>query len=71
MVAMTIAVASYTTALTVDAAQLADQPNGPLALMSTSISLVVQLVAMALAATLAATTTRRGWPAAATLKATV
>jgi hypothetical protein len=71
MVAMTIGVALYTTALTLDAAQLANQPNGPLQLMSTSISLVLQLVAMALAATLAATTTRRGWPAAATLKATV
>lgn len=70
MVAMTIAVGLYTLVLALDATQLANQPNGPLQLMSTSISLVVQLVAMALAATLAATTTRRGWPAAATLKTT-
>jgi hypothetical protein len=70
MVTMTIAVGLYTVALTLDAARLASQPNGPLQLVSTGISLVLQLVAMALAATLAATTTRRGWPAAATLKAT-
>ncbi len=38
--------------------------------MSTGISLLLQVVAMALAATLAATTTRRGWLAAATLKGT-
>ncbi len=63
MIAMTLATALYTIALPVDASGLAGAPNGPLQLTSVSISLVLQLVVMAIAGALAAITTRRGWQA--------
>lgn len=67
MAAMALATALYTVGLALDASQLASTPNGPLQLMGTSVSLIVQFIVMAAAATLAATTTRRGWRAATRL----
>jgi len=61
MAAMAIATAIYTIALSVDASALAAEPNGPLQATSVSVSLVLLLVVMILAGTLAATATRRGW----------
>jgi len=63
MVAMALATALYAIALPVDASHLAGASNGPLQLVSTGASLAAQLIVMALAATLASTTTRRGWRA--------
>jgi len=63
MVAITIATAIYTIALSVDASALAGEPNGPLQATSVSISLIEQLIVMVIAGGLAAITTRRGWRA--------
>ena len=63
IVAMTIATALYTIALSVDASGLAAEPNGPLQATSVSISLIEQLIVMVIAGTLAVTTTHRGWRA--------
>jgi hypothetical protein len=64
MVAMTVAIALYAIALPIDASPLAGAPNGPLQAMSVSASLILIVAVMAIAAALAATTTRRGWRAA-------
>jgi hypothetical protein len=63
MVAMTVATAIYTIALSVDASALGGEPNGPLQAISVSVSLIEQLIVMVIAGVLAATTTRRGWRA--------
>jgi MFS family permease len=63
MAAMALAAALYAIALPLDASHLAGAPNGPLQLISTGVSLVSLLIVMVLAATLASTTTRRGWRA--------
>jgi hypothetical protein len=63
MAAIALATALYAIALTVDSSPLAASPNGPFQLLSTRVSLIVQLLVMVLAAGLAATTTRRGWRA--------
>ena len=68
MVAITLATAVYAIALPVDASGLAGAPNGPLQAVSVSASLVLEVVVMALAATLASTATRRGWRAAGQLR---
>jgi hypothetical protein len=64
MVTMTMATGIYAIALAIDASPIAGAPNGPLQAMSVSASLVEGVVVMAIAAALAATTTRRGWRAA-------
>jgi hypothetical protein len=69
MVAITLATALYAAALPIDSAHLAGAPNGPFQSLSASASVAVQAVVMALAATLAATATLRGWRAAADLRA--
>ncbi len=61
MAAITLAVMLYAIALFADASSLAASGNGPFQLVSVGVSLVVQLVVMALTATLAATSTQRGW----------
>ncbi len=63
MVAIALATAVYAVALPLDASALAGAPNGPLQAISTNVSLVVQLIVMAIAGGLAVTTTRRGWRA--------
>jgi hypothetical protein len=63
MVAITLAASLYAIALFIDASSLAASGNGPFQLVSVGVSLVLQLLVMVLAATLAATTTRRGWRA--------
>ncbi len=63
MVAIALATAIYAVALPLDASALARAPNGPLQAISTNVSLIVQLIVMAIAGGLAATTTRRGWRA--------
>jgi hypothetical protein len=70
MAAVALATALYAIALLLDASPLAASPNGPLQAISTSASLAVQLVVMVIAATLACTTTRRGWRAVGRLSAT-
>lgn len=69
MAAITLATALYAIALPLDVSHLAGAPNGPLQAMSVSASLVVDVVVMAIAATLASTTTRRGWGAVRELHA--
>ena len=64
MVAIAIATAIYTIALSVDAIALVGEPNGPLQATSVGISLVEQLILMVIAGALAVVTTRRGWRAA-------
>jgi hypothetical protein len=68
MAAMTLATAVYAVALPIDAAHLAGTPNGPLQAVSASASVIVEAVVMTVAATLAATATRRGWRAADRLR---
>lgn len=63
MVAIALATAIYTIALSVDASGLAAKPNGPLQATNVSVSLIQQLIVMVLAGVLAAITTRRGWRA--------
>lgn len=63
MLAITLATALYTVALSIDASALAGAPNGPMQLTNVGTSLVLQLLMMAAAGTLAMTTTRRGWHA--------
>ena len=65
MVAIALATTLYGIALFADASHLAASGNGPFQLLSTGVSLAVQLLVMVLAATLAATSTRRGWRAVA------
>jgi len=69
MAAMALATALYTIALPFDAGHLAATANGPLQLIGTWVSLLLQLVVMLAAATLALITTRRGWHAAGRLHA--
>ena len=63
MAAMALATALYAIALRFDASALAAAPNGPLGLISSSASLIVQLIVMVIAGGLAVTSTRRGWQA--------
>jgi hypothetical protein len=63
MAAMALATLIYTFALMIDAAHLAQAPNGPFEVLSTGVSLFVQLLVMVLAAALATTATTRGWRA--------
>jgi hypothetical protein len=69
MVAITLAAALYTIALSIDAPHLAGAPTGALQAMSVSASLILGAAVMAVAAALAVATTRRGWRAAAELRA--
>ncbi|HEX4108233.1 MAG TPA: hypothetical protein VHX88_08880 [Solirubrobacteraceae bacterium] len=64
MVAITAAVAVYAIALPADAARPAAAPTGPLQI-PTGASLAGELAVMAMCATLAVTSTRRGWRALA------
>jgi hypothetical protein len=64
MFAITGATALYAIGLNLDAAHLAGAPNGPFQLLSTTGSLVVELIVMIAASGLAAIATRRGWRAA-------
>jgi hypothetical protein len=70
MATIAAATALYAIALSIDGPRLADASNGPLQIISTRASLVVLLVVMVLAATLASVATRRGWRAASELRAT-
>jgi hypothetical protein len=70
MVAIACGTAVYAIALTQDAAHLAGAPDGPFNLLSTSASLILQVVVMVVAAGLAAIATRRGWRAEGKLSAT-
>lgn len=63
MAAIALATALYAIALPFDASALAGAPNGPLQAISTNVSLIVQLIVMAIAGGLAVTSTRRGWRA--------
>lgn len=65
MAAIALAAMLYATALFADASSLAASGNGPFQLVSVGVSLIVQLVVMVLTATLAATSTQRGWRAVA------
>jgi len=65
MVAITLAAASYAVVLFADASSLAASGNGPFQLVSVGVSLIVHVLVMVLAATLATTSTRRGWRAVA------
>jgi MFS family permease len=65
MVVIAMFTALYAIALSVDVPGLAASGNGPLHPTSVTISLVLQLVVMLVAASLAVTTTRRGWRAVA------
>jgi hypothetical protein len=69
MLLITVAVAVYAIALAADASRLAGTANGPFQLLSTSASLIVQVIVMAAAAALAAVTARRGWRARSALGA--
>jgi hypothetical protein len=69
MAMITLAVCLYAIALMVDSAHLAASANGPLQLVSTSASLIVQMTVMAGATVLAWTSTGRGWNAAWQLRA--
>jgi hypothetical protein len=69
MAAITLAVCLYTITLQVDSTHLAGSANGPLQLISTSASLVVQMTVMAVATVLAWTSAGRGWNAAGQLRA--
>jgi uncharacterized membrane protein len=60
MVVIAAATAVYALALGVDASSLASEPNGPFQVLSTSASLIVQVIVMVASAALAATATRRG-----------
>jgi hypothetical protein len=61
MTAIAAATAVYAVALVVDASRLAGEPNGPFQVLTTTASLIVQLVMMLGASVLAAITARRGW----------
>jgi hypothetical protein len=61
MLAIAAATATYAIALTADAARLAAEPNGPFQLVTTSVSLIVQLVVMLGAGALASIATVRAW----------
>jgi hypothetical protein len=63
MATIALATALYAIALLLDSANLAGASNGPFQAISTGVSLLAQLIVMVLAATLASTTTRRGWRA--------
>jgi hypothetical protein len=63
MLTIAAATVAYAVALGLDAPQLAGEPNGPFGLLSTSASLILQVIVMVGAGALAATTTLRGWRA--------
>jgi hypothetical protein len=70
MLAIAAAAAVYAIALSLDATQLAGDPNGPFGLLSVTASLIVQVVVMVLAGALAAIATVRGWRGERKLAAT-
>ncbi|MGH2903610.1 MAG: hypothetical protein ACRDK7_08520 [Solirubrobacteraceae bacterium] len=61
MLAIAAATMVYAVALPFDAPALAGEPNGPLQLLSVSISLVVQLIEMSVCGVLAMASARRAW----------
>lgn len=61
MLVMAAGTAVYAVALAVDASPLSASANGPLQAISTSASLIVQVIVMTLAGALALVATRRGW----------
>jgi hypothetical protein len=61
MVAIALAAALYTIALLLDAPTLAGAGNGPFQLVSTGVSLVAEVVAMAGLGLVALSSTRRAW----------
>jgi uncharacterized membrane protein YidH (DUF202 family) len=61
MLAIAAAAAIYAVALTLDASQLGGEPNGPFGLLSTTASLILQVIVMVAAGALAAVASRRGW----------
>ncbi|MBV9809936.1 MAG: hypothetical protein JO286_22330 [Solirubrobacterales bacterium] len=63
MIAIAAATAIYAIALSLDASQLARDPNGPFGLLSVLASLILQVIVMLAAGALAATTAVRGWRA--------
>ncbi len=63
MVAIAAATATCAIALSLDASELAGEPNGPFGLLSVSASLILQVIVMLAAGALAATATVRGWRA--------
>jgi hypothetical protein len=65
MTVIALATAVYAITLAVDASRLATSANGPFQLVSTGVSLAVQLAVMLVATIFASTTTRRGWRALA------
>ncbi len=70
MALIALATALYVAALTVDAAALADEGNGPFGVLSVAISIGLQLIVMLVAASLASVSTRRGWAALKSSRAT-
>ncbi|MGA8744336.1 MAG: hypothetical protein WB507_00535 [Solirubrobacterales bacterium] len=69
MAVITLATAAYAIALPLQAPHLAAASNGPLGVLSVTASLLLQVIVMVAAGTLAAITTRRGWRVAAQLDA--
>jgi hypothetical protein len=63
MLVVAAVTAIYAVALNLDASGLAATSNGPFGILSTSASLIVQVVVMAAAGAVATVTTRRGWRA--------
>lgn len=61
MLAMAAVTAVYAITLAVDASRLSASANGPLQAISTSASLIVQVIVMTLAGALALVAIRRGW----------
>lgn len=63
MLLIAAAIAMYTIALSADASALGGQSNGPFGLLSVTASLIVQVIVMAGAGTLATVATSRAWRA--------
>jgi hypothetical protein len=61
MGAIACATIVYTVALIVDASQLAASASGPFQVLSTAVSLLIQIIVMVVVTALAATATARGW----------
>jgi hypothetical protein len=60
MASIALATSVYVVALALDSGALAGRPNGPLGLISVATSVALQLVIMAVAASLATVATVRG-----------
>jgi hypothetical protein len=61
MGAIAFATVVYAVALIADASQLAASASGPFQVLSTAVSLTLQIIVMVVVTALAATATRRGW----------